>query len=119
VYSGLRERRAIHQTTYRVARAYDLKRACELDLNEQARGGTVYFILHPIKLSILLSPVHNRKRIPASGRTSDWIKTTCRHQGRGKDGEIVYFASLRKDPLTKTSAQCWRVLRPSGFASCR
>ena len=41
------------------------------------------------------------------------------YQGRDKDGEIVYFASLRKDPLTKTSAQCWRALRPSGFASCR
>ena len=48
----------------------------------------------------------------------DWAEKNGKfdgvYQGRGKDGEIVYFASLRKDPLTKTSAQCWRVLRPPG-----
>ena len=46
----------------------------------------------------------------------DWAKKNGKfdgvYQGRGKDGEIVYFASLRKDPLTKTSAQCWLRLAP-------
>src|SRR5580693_7771810 len=37
-------------------RPYDLKRACELDINEQARGRTVYFILRGARQTGLKRP---------------------------------------------------------------
>jgi hypothetical protein len=68
-------------------RPYDLKRACELDVNEQARGRTVYFILRGARQTGLKRPAGTEilLRLWAGLRRMESLMGCTR--GRGKHGE--------------------------------